>query len=59
MDLVKKRTDRKSLAFIAPELFDENPVTKKADTYSIGAMYYYMLYGKEPSKEKLTFPKSV
>ena len=35
------------MQFIAPELFKDLPITKKADTYSIAATYYYMLYGKK------------
>ena len=34
-------------AYMSPELFNENSITNKADSYSAGALYYYMLYGKE------------
>jgi serine/threonine protein kinase len=27
--------------------------------YSLGATYYYMLYGKIPSKDKLEFPEHI
>ena len=26
---------------------ENQPVTNKADSYSVGALYYFMLYGKE------------
>jgi serine/threonine protein kinase len=47
------------MKFIAPELFREEKLTDKADMYSLGATYYYMLYGKQPSKDKLEFPENV
>jgi len=42
---VMDRSDRKSMKFVAPEIFRNEPVTDKSDVYTLGALYYYMLYG--------------
>lgn len=41
------------MRFIAPELFEDKPIAKNTETYSLGAIYYYMLTGKEPSRDSL------
>jgi serine/threonine protein kinase len=34
-------------------MFEDTPLSKKSDVYSIGNVYYYMLYGKTPSSEEI------
>jgi CubicO group peptidase (beta-lactamase class C family) len=40
-----------SPAFIAPEALLGNTVTTRSDTYSLGALLYYLISGKEPIED--------
>ncbi len=41
-----------TIAYMAPELFEENPATYQSDLYAVGVIIYEMLAGKHPFAAK-------
>ena len=38
----------KDSIFIAPEILERKLITNKSDSWSIGSLYHFMLFGKKP-----------
>ena len=49
------KTSCGTIYFMAPEVMSQHPYGKQADIWSIGVIFYYMLFGEHPFKSKQDF----